>query len=353
MKTLLARVVRWAFPSRNFILEIAKGCDLRCSYCYRPSVLQGEEGWLDPGDLRTILGRLSSTFSRIRLSLSGGEPLLHPRLFDLLPCVLACDPEATILTNLSHLDRPMATRLTKAGVRNLQFTFFSTIPEEHDALRGPGDFRRALTALITAREAGLALVAILIVTPGNLSHLRETMTLLAGMGVGNFMINRYNAGFRNQVTEGLFLDKMQLESLLATSEEFGSRWKGTLSFGIPFPPCVLPGKPEKWPHLSFSGCPIGRGQGEYSTIDCEGNLRACNHFQGKLGNLLRESWDEILEGEAYRGLLAVLETPPDFCRGCREWETCRGGCRAASETWNGTAAGVDPWVRFAGGSPLR
>lgn len=68
------------------IVEITTRCNLACPVCINDSGSRGVEPWdMTPAEFRTILDRLLQSELQIDvLNLSGGEPLIHPRLLDLV-----------------------------------------------------------------------------------------------------------------------------------------------------------------------------------------------------------------------------------------------------------------------------
>jgi len=295
-------------------------------------------------DLQIILNKVGKKFSRLSLSITGGEPLLHPEIDKIVGVAVKSDPNLMLLSNLLLFDSEMAQKLSDKGLRNIQFTFFSAIPAEHKKNRGSDDLKPTLQAIIRAKKFKFALTAILLVTPFNLDNLTKTMTLLIEMGVSGFMINRYNAGYSGTTQTNFFLNPEQTLQLLETTNDFAAKWGLRISFGIVFPHCVMEKAHSHWKNLDFAFCPLGKPREEYNTIDYNGNLRGCNHLVTPIGNLLNQSWDEIFAGPAYRELVTKIEKPPEHCVNCQDWEVCRGGCRAAAETWTGSIANVDPWV---------
>ncbi|NLI78421.1 MAG: radical SAM protein [Candidatus Riflebacteria bacterium] len=372
------------------LLEIVRECNQRCAYCYRLPDSRGPARRLAPAELDTVLERLTTHFGRLRLTITGGEPTLHPDLEAMVRRCVAVDPAATLITNLSTMTPALAGRLRAAGLRGIQVTFLSPVPAEHEALCGAGSFDRWLAGLTHAREAGLEVGAILLVTRPTARRVPESLRFLLGLGLGSFLVNRYNGGFpakgggeppgpapqqapSRPATDdglsttdvparggdgpapaaadplpaaadpaGLFLTGGDLDRFLADLEEAGARWNLTIPLGVPIPSCLA--DLSRYPHLEFSACPIGRDRGMYWAVGADGALRACNHLPGSLGDLLTTPVADILRGEPWQRLRQELATVPAPCRGCPTFDRCRGGCRGAAATWAGSAAGLDPWV---------
>ncbi|RCK77919.1 MAG: metallo cofactor biosynthesis protein [Candidatus Ozemobacter sibiricus] len=344
------RVRRWLSRWREsragaatIILEIVRQCNQRCRYCYRLPASAGPARHLAPAELDLILTRLRDHFGRLRLTISGGEPTLHPELMAMVRRCAAIDPQVQLITNLQTMTPARAHDLAQAGLRHLQVTFLSPVAAEHDRLCGPGSFGNWLHGLEAARRAGLQVGAILLVTRSTVGHLEQSLAFLVALGMHGFLVNRYNAGYPpSDGAEDLFLTAEDLEGFLTTLEEAGRRWNIHIPLGVPIPSCLV--EFARFPHLEFSACPIGRAQGMYWAVGADGELRACNHLPGGLGSLLTARVADLLAGEAWRSLLADLERPPPACLGCPTFGICRGGCRGAAVTWSGSLRGLDPWV---------
>ena len=87
MNTVLSRLERKrrmarprAYP-RELDLVLTKACNLNCTFCISSTV--GDNRWLDYGLFERVAAELFPRASRLSLC-SGGEPLLYPRLRDVL-----------------------------------------------------------------------------------------------------------------------------------------------------------------------------------------------------------------------------------------------------------------------------
>ena len=148
--------VEIARPQTRFsglTIEITKRCNLRCRHCYlaagepNPAELTGAE----IKDLISQARDLGATFT----NLSGGEPLLHPDCFALLEHIGALGLQSIIGTNATLVTAEVARRLADLPMI-VQVSLDGTSSETHDAVRGPGAFRRTMQGLDNLQQAGMA-----------------------------------------------------------------------------------------------------------------------------------------------------------------------------------------------------
>jgi MoaA/NifB/PqqE/SkfB family radical SAM enzyme len=102
------------------------------------------------------------------VSFTGGEPLLYPRLEELVAHVPADHAVAQVFTNGRELTEKRAASLAAAGLHSVQVSVDSPVPEEHDRLRGEtGAFAAARRAVTAARRAGLLVGVSTYATPAS------------------------------------------------------------------------------------------------------------------------------------------------------------------------------------------
>ncbi len=161
--------VSWVVTSR---------CNLRCAYCDRPEN--------DPGELdSTAALKLADDLARagcVRLSLTGGEPLLR----DDLPIIMARARRLGLRMNINTNGllapkRMNAIRLADEVVISLDG------PEEiHDAVRGLGSFRGAMTGAEAVREARLPLTFYTVIGRRNADRLEDVVEIAEREGARVF-----------------------------------------------------------------------------------------------------------------------------------------------------------------------
>jgi MoaA/NifB/PqqE/SkfB family radical SAM enzyme len=119
------------------------------------------------------------------LYLTGGEPLLHPDIAELLGYATTRLP-TVLLTNAMLLRGHRADRLrelTGAGSLVIQTSLDGARPDTHDAHRGPGSFTRTVEGIRTVVDLGFPVRVALTETDENSDEVSDVAALLAELGV--------------------------------------------------------------------------------------------------------------------------------------------------------------------------
>jgi hypothetical protein len=94
-------------------LEITHRCDLNCDYCYQTNDPHSDKTILEVKKDMEILMRLRCCDT---MFVSGGEPLLHPRLVEIIELVRSHKVKPVLVTNGQALTAAIVKRLKKAGL---------------------------------------------------------------------------------------------------------------------------------------------------------------------------------------------------------------------------------------------
>jgi len=188
-------------------LSVTDRCDLRCTYCMAEKMT-----FLPKQDLLTLeeLDLLSTTFitKGIRkLRITGGEPLVRRDVLNLIDSLSrhlksgALD-ELTLTTNGTQLKKH-AARLAKAGVRRLNVSLDSLIPEKYARVTRGGDLSAVLDGIKAANDEGMQVkinaVALKQDNAGELSDMIEwahgeghDFTIIEAMPMGEIGEDRFD-----------------------------------------------------------------------------------------------------------------------------------------------------------------
>ena len=169
--------------SCNVLVEVTRRCNLACPTSYADSSPERTEQ-LDLAAFETLLDRLleQGKADADLLQLSGGEPTIHPRFFDMVELALAKGfGQVYVNTNGIRLARPeFARRLADYGRRVAVYLQLDGVSREvSERLRGDGDLALTkLRALDLCEELRIRTVPVLTFTPGvNDDELGELLRL--------------------------------------------------------------------------------------------------------------------------------------------------------------------------------
>ncbi len=138
---------------RTVRVSLTDRCDLACVYC-RPSRTDGYfESRLDDDAWKTMVRALvRAGVTRVRVT--GGEPLLHPRVSELVAFIADLGVEDLALTtNATRLEQ-LAGPLRRAGLRRLTVSLDSLSAERFWRITRGGRLERVLAGVEAARGEG-------------------------------------------------------------------------------------------------------------------------------------------------------------------------------------------------------
>jgi MoaA/NifB/PqqE/SkfB family radical SAM enzyme len=125
-----ARALARAFqsPHRPIVAQIipTRRCNLSCTYC---NEFDRASDPVPLHDLRQRIDQLADLGTTI-VTLSGGEPLLHPDVDELVRHIRSRGAIATLITNGYLLAPPMIERLNAAGLDSMQISIDNVEPDE-------------------------------------------------------------------------------------------------------------------------------------------------------------------------------------------------------------------------------
>lgn len=135
----------------DLTLELTHRCNVACRHCY---IIPGEEELPFP-EWEGILQQLADHGVFV-LTLTGGEPTLYSRFFDLLDVTARLGFAVRLFSNLTTLSEEDVDRLCGANILGVETTFHAADPEVHDRFcRSPGAFARTMRALALLKDRGL------------------------------------------------------------------------------------------------------------------------------------------------------------------------------------------------------
>jgi MoaA/NifB/PqqE/SkfB family radical SAM enzyme len=124
------------------------------------------------------------------LSFSGGEPMIHPRFFDMVEYVCGRNGQLKIETNGHYLEPENCARLKELGVKAVQVSLDGATRETFNRMRVRGDFDRAVEGVRNLRTAGVPIEINFSPTRFNAHEIGMAVDLAAELGAYSFYTGR-------------------------------------------------------------------------------------------------------------------------------------------------------------------
>ena len=303
-----------------FQWHITHKCNLRCKHCYQ------EEYCTDLQEQELV-----QTFFKIldfvkekeyigHINFTGGEPLVSDCLWKLFDLCTEHNITFGILTNGTLIDESVAEQLT--GYKGLRFVQVSIdgIKSTHDAIRGEGNFDRAMNALRLLRQAGIQTMVSFTCTKKNYKELKHVIRLCERAKVDRFWTDRLIPTGNNQlelVSTKEYIRYMKVlgrESKRAKRNPF-IRTKVHTNRALQF----MCGCEER-----CYNCSAGK---TLLTILADGTLLPCRRLPIEIGRIQTDATiSELIEHSEIIQQLKTAKLPIE-CRQCKYRCCCKGGAK--------------------------
>jgi MoaA/NifB/PqqE/SkfB family radical SAM enzyme len=330
---------RWrgntAAPLPRFVqIEPVGECNLRCRMCPIEHRRDGRP-WGPPAFIDfEVFCRLVDSFPDMdELQLQGlGEPMMHPRFFDMVRHAARRGARVSTNSNLTLLTPKRAHLCIDSGLSALHASIDGATAATYEFIRRGANFTkvlRNLDRLVAAKAAaGSAtpqLRIVLVVMRRNLDELPGIVSLAHRHGVGSVFVQHLCHDYGESGLPAAYLsmrDFFAAESLLEADAEhvdaaFAAAREVAHELGIDLRlPPLTASEPRR---NSGHGCDWPR-RGAY--LSFRGDAMPCcmvsTPDRANLGNMAEQGVERVWNGLAYRSFRAALDSdkPPEICRGC-------------------------------------
>jgi len=318
----------WGRKTAVFTLQwhLTNACEGYCAHCYDRADISALPTTTCLRLLDDFLAFCRQHDIRGQISLSGGNPLLHPGFWELYTAIAGTKVPVSLLGN--PLDAPTLERLLAIARPAYYQVSLEGLPATNDAIRGAGHFARTLDFLRLAKAQRLTTHVMLTLQQANLAEVIPLGIQLASL-TRKFTFNRLaQVGEAHDVAIPSPAD--YADFLRAYLDAAGAH----PVFGLKDNLLNILRHQRRDPH--FAGC-TGHGCGaafNFVAVLPDGEVHACRKFPSPLGRLPEQSLAEI-----YHSPLAQrYRQGPRACRRCPLRAHCRG-CMAVTYGHGG-----DPFI---------
>ncbi len=304
-------------------LALHYACNNNCAHCYNEPGRRTMPS-LPANKWKSVLRKLLD-IGVPYVIFTGGEPTLHPAIFELVEYADNLGQITGINSNGRRLAEPdFAVRLKAAGLDHVQITLNSHHADLHNEIVGARAFDQTIRGIQLALDAGLHTITNTTLIEANADEALEIVDFVCGLGVRTFTMNGMiysgcGACYPGSLTE----DELRpvLEAVRERAQEYGMRFL----WYTPTQYCRLS-------PLDLGLGPRSCNAGEYSIcIEPNGDVLPCQSYYEPAGNILRDPWENIWHSDLLCRFRYRRENPaaaglPEECWECEQLAVCGGGC---------------------------
>jgi radical SAM protein with 4Fe4S-binding SPASM domain len=317
-------------------IEPVGQCNLRCQMCPIQFRKDGPpHGALAFMQWETFASLVDGFPDLKHLHLQGlGEPMMHPRFFDMVTYAAGRGIRVTTNTNLTLLNPARAARLIQSGLHTLYFSVDGSTAETYERIRKRGHFHRVVENVELLLETRKKMQSdlphmqlVMVVMRQNLHELPDLVTLAHRWHTEEIFVQHLSHDFgeptlpedyrpmRDFIAEQslAYEDAERIELYFGTArqlaEELGIKLRLPRTSPKPYPPGTQGRHRCDWPWT-----------GAY--VSYEGYFMPCCMVSTpdriNFGKVTDGSLASVWEGEEYRQFREQLNSssPPDICKSC-------------------------------------
>ena len=358
----LESVQEYKFHDNRFLRSIAWSitgkCNCKCRHCYMSASPQKVEEFTHEQCMDIIAQMADCGVQNV--ALIGGEPLVRRDFWEIVDELIAKDIRIKkVFSNGILINEKFISELKKRNLRpKFQLSFDGV--GCHDWLRGFNGAEKAFyRAVKLLHEGNFNINVSFDLHKGNLDSVRESVKLLASMGVDSVKIGRiFAAGAAFSMQDKLMTQSETYDFFLEYIPQYiadGAPIKLYLSgmfsaFGATEYSIPIVKMGENFNHDNYCMCINARN---FMQINCDGYVVPCmpmNYAESNkkfFSRITDKSLKEILDDKAYMDLVSTrlgdyFKKNPE-CDACEYRNRCGGGCRGLAMYHNrdGNLFGID------------
>lgn len=171
---------------------LTEECNLKCRHCWIAPKYQESDCQLTflPTDLFRAIIQQAKPLGLSGVKLTGGEPLLHPDIGDILTYLRNEGLGLVMETNGTLCTPDLATKIGDCGDPFVSVSIDAAEPEIHEYIRGvPGSFRAAVDGVKHLAAAGIRVQIIMSLMVCNRDQITPMIRLAETVGAASLKIN--------------------------------------------------------------------------------------------------------------------------------------------------------------------
>lgn len=321
--------------------EITSGCNLRCKHCYiksRENAFNTNND-MNPEDAIYIAKNIGEFFEACYVTLTGGEPLLHPKFMDIVSILKDYRISTYIQTNATLLDDKKIKKLSEILNPNFDIIQVSLdgVGNLHNEIRNKNIYKTVFTNIKKLIKHNIFVSVNCTITSINYNEIIDLFLLCNKIGVKRFTLTKLIANVEEQ--KKFIPEDKKVFEIIAKIIELKEQenlpiiinpicYKFVELVNIPLVKEVLNEYKQYWRNDKHNIC-LNCHNGEKLSIKADGKLYLCPEViseQALLGDLKENSIDNIWENIWEHPLYQKREICKMECKNCKYVTKCQAGC---------------------------
>lgn len=340
------------------VWNITRRCNLNCIHCYSDSTARHYPGELDWDQCKDVIDDLAD-FGIPSLLLSGGEPLIHPRFFDLANYARGKGLKLTLSTNGTLIDQEKAAMLKELGMAYVGISL-DGIGATHDKFRGKeGAFDKTIKAFHHCKKVGQKVGLRLTLSAHNVADIDGILDFIEAEGIDRVCF--YHLVYSGRGSDVVDVSHDDTRRALDKIMDRTAKWadagtpREVLTVDQPADGAylymrMLRENPEAAANaldlLRWNGGGKNASGTALANIDTQGNVHPDQFWQSlTLGNVKKQKFSDIWTGssdETLTQLRSQSHHPGGKCANCQFLPICGGGFRVRALQVHGEVWAPDP-----------
>lgn len=333
---------------KELCFEITNSCYLNCIYCssFDDIVRKNCSEHLPIWIIKRVIDDFSFLGGEL-LELSGGEPLLHPQIFEIVDYALNKELEVIIYTSgvlpETYNFKDILIKLLKIGLKKIVFNCQGLDITHDNLVRKEGAFSKLVESIKSSKDIGIWVGVHFVPNKQNFTQVESVFSFLEDLGVDELAFLR----LVKQGRASKYWDKLEMKG----DEYFRffecvrnlSKRNSTLSIKVGCPFDFMYILYSDWKEIHQ--CHAGKSS---LNIIANGEVIPCPAFKdipvAKVGNIFNDSLEKIWNESDFLDQLRKLSPSQiSFCNKCPHLNKCKGRCTAQRLLKNGSIEiGPDP-----------
>lgn len=325
------------------MIDIINKCNLNCIHCYnRTSVDYSEMMSLEQIDL--IISK-SLPYGLERVYLTGGEPLLHPDLINILSYLARKykSIEIGITTNGLLLTEKLLNEINSCGNIVIQISVDGVSKKTYEEIRGKNTYDSFISGFNLLRSSrALKKTARTCISTVNYKEVADIYKLCVEAQIEPSFIFVNKMGNATKQWKRLELNTAQKISVVDKINLLNKQYNYSISAPIPTYKC------------NFTQL-LSKENGDYGawglSIRSDGRVSCCQYlYDFPIGNIFIDSIENMFQGNTFLSFVSIAKKRKEYhenviCASCSINQLCEYGCMGLSIE-NGNATSVDGFCEY-------